>query len=467
MNNQQKSTKVQDMATIVYLVSFFCYLLVSRIIPISYMLSGTVNTILSSAFAGIGALLIIADLFTRRTLFKIKNSLFLILFIFVVGTTSLINISYGFSDNIKTIVWMGIYMFLIYSLCARFDHQKSMKLMKLLICILSVVWFVCVVISITQYCLQIGYLAPETDAIMKRQGFYDNRLFGIFLDPNFAAVISMCIIFFDVWEYQTTKQTLVKVCHVISAIIQYVYVVLSGSRTVLICFFAGVLLWTVLWIRNICIRKNVTPKQWLCKEFFAVIVVSLLFGALYMGSKEVLSYLPLISGEKGKANSTHAQEILKREDVRDDNMLNNRGTIWTEYIKSLDAKEYIIGLSPRNAIARLEARDPQGYVAKTQYTPHSDYVALLVYTGIVGCIIIFLFYVKTAWDTWKRIRLQGELDSSFITALVVSVALIIYGIAFLDIYFSNTITAFLFWFMMSYVQNNYDKKERIGEDKKW
>ncbi len=454
VNNQQKNTKVQDVATLVYVVSFFCYLLASRIIPISYMLSGVVNTILSSAFAGIGAILILADLCTKRNLFQNKNSWLLILFIVAVGITSVINMKFGVTDNIKTIVWICIYMFIIYSLCTRFDSEKSKKLFKILISILSIVWFVCVIISIVQYCLQIGYLAPETETIMKRQGFYDNRLFGIFLDPNFAAVISMCIIFFSIHEYKTVKHIFMKVCYLVSAIVQYVYVILSGSRTVLICFFAGVVLWVALWVRNFCVQKQVSTKQWIYRELFSIVIVSLLFGGIYLGSREALSYLPLISGEQGKVNSTHAQEILKREDVKEDNMLNNRGTIWSEYVKSLEPKEYIIGLSPRNTIARLETRDPKGYVAKTQYTPHSDYVALLIYTGVVGCIIVLLFYFKTFIDILKKIGKKVELDSMYITSLVVAVSLIIYGIAFLDIYFSNTITAFLFWFAMSYIQKS-------------
>lgn len=464
VNNQQKNTKVQDVAIMIYTVLFFCYLLVSRIIPISYMLSGPVNTILSSAFAGIGAILIIMDLFTKRSLFKTRNTWLLVLFVIVVGITSAINIKYGFTDNVKTVVWMCIQMFLIYALCTRFERDRSVKLLKTLINILTVVWFVCVVISIVQYCLQIGYLAPETDAILKRQGFYDNRLFGIFLDPNFAAVISMCIIFFNLYEYRVVNKTLTKVCYIISIITQYIYVILSGSRTVLICFFAGVILWAGLYIRNYCVKKHVSTKQWIYREVVSLVVVCVLFVTAFLVSRQLLSYLPLVSGEKGKENSIHAEEILKREDVQEDNVLNNRGTIWTEYVKSLDKKEYIIGLSPRNAIARLETRYPDGYVAKTQYTPHSDYVALFIYTGVIGCLVILAFYLKTAIDVLRNIGRKKEMDPLYITSLVVATSLVIYGITFLDIYFVNTITAFLFWFVMSIVQksnNQIDKQENV------
>lgn len=464
VKNQQKNTKVQDVATICYMVLFFCYLLASRIIPISYMLSGSVNTILSSTFAGIGALLIVVDLFTEKSLFKSRNSWILVLFVIVVGITSVINIKYGFTDNVKTLVWMCIQMFLIYSLCTRFERERSEKLFKILINILTAVWFVCVVISIAQYCLQIGYLAPETDTILKRQGFYDNRLFGVFLDPNFAAVISMCIIFFNLYEYRVANQNFIKFYYIISILTQYVYVILSGSRTVLICFFAGVILWAGLYIRNYCVKKHVSTKHWIYREVVSLVVVCILFVTAFLVSRQLLSYLPLVSGEKGKVNSIHTEEILKREDIQEDNMLNNRGTIWTEYVKSLDKKEYIIGLSPRNAIACLQTRYPDGYVAKTQYTPHSDYVALFIYTGVIGCLAILAFYLKTAIEVLRNIGKKRNMDSLYITSLVVATSLIIYGIAFLDIYFVNSITAFLFWLMMSIIQktnNQIEKQENV------
>lgn len=454
MINQKKKTDIQDTATMIYVILFFCYLLVSKIFPISDILSRSIDTILSSAFAGTGALLVFVDLFTRRNLFKNRNSKLLILFVVVVGISSVINIKYGFTNNIKTMVWMCIQMFLIYSLFTKLDSEKGEKIFTILINIMSIVWFVAVAISIIQFCLQIGYLAPGIESILKRQGFYDNRLFGIFIDPNFAAVISMCIIFFDLYEYGVVKHTFIKVCYIISIVTQYIYVILSGSRTILICFFVGVILWAGLYIRNYCIKKQSSTKEWICREIVSLVIVCFLFVLIYIAGRQLLSYLPLISGDTGKTNSTHAEEILKREDVQKDNMLNNRGTIWTEYVKSMDKKEYIIGLSPRNAIARLENRYPEGYVAKTQYTPHSDYVALFIYTGVIGCLIIFVFYLKTAIDVLRNMGKKKEMGSLYITSLVVATSLIIYGIAFLDIYFVNTVTSFLFWFMMSIIQKS-------------
>ena len=75
------------------------------------------------------------------------------------------------------------------------SKEEAYENMNIIMKISSHIWFVAVVISLWQFVFQIHYRADFSE-FTRRQGFYDARLFGIFSDPNFAAVTSLIVIVF-------------------------------------------------------------------------------------------------------------------------------------------------------------------------------------------------------------------------------------------------------------------------------
>lgn len=450
--------KILNKSVAYYIVLFYIYLTISRIIPISSLIAGKIDIIISSMFAGIGVLLIILDLVSERVIFKSKYVLFLISFIIVQIISAVINSQFGIIDNIKTVIWTSIHILIIYSFFIRFGKKKGMQLFKIIFNIINFTWMVCSVFSLGQFFLQIGYHAEENANHLVRQGFIENRLFGVFLDPNFASIISLCMIFFCIFLYGINKAKWRKVYSVFCILVHYMYIVLSGSRTVVICLYAASIIFVGLKVRNYCLKKMCTIGKKVKFLFASVVITSVIFISMYAICRQAL---PKFTYEIEKQQHLQKEEVfekekelLHRKDVRKENVLNNRSMIWKEYIKSLKGKDLIFGLSPRNALKYIQDKYPDSYLAESGYRVHSDYIGVFIYTGLMGSLVIFVYAVLILRKIINHIKTKKEISDIYIMSVTLSVALAIYVLAFLDILFVNTITSAVFWIVMSIVSDD-------------
>ena len=108
----------------IYIIFSIFYSLIGRVIPIKQLIGEGLNSMLYILLAGIGALLLLVDLFTTKKWYKGKYISVLYCFVAIIGISSLVNIRYGFSDNLKTIVWTIIQIGLIYTFYTRFSKKE-------------------------------------------------------------------------------------------------------------------------------------------------------------------------------------------------------------------------------------------------------------------------------------------------------------------------------------------------------
>ena len=116
-----------DYSVFLYIFLFMLYGFVARIIPLYMNIDEQINSLVFVFFAGSGCLLVFLDLIRDQHLSKGKYCWVLYAFIAVMILSSLINIQYGYSDNIKTIIWTGIQVALYYSAYTRVDSEKMLK----------------------------------------------------------------------------------------------------------------------------------------------------------------------------------------------------------------------------------------------------------------------------------------------------------------------------------------------------
>ena len=242
-------------AVVWYAILFFCYSIIGRIVPLAALVEGPVNQALYMAFAGVGALLLFADLLTERYMFRTKYSYLLVLFLVVTGLSCVVNIKYGITDNVKTLVWTSIQLLLLYTIYIRIGKEKTILLCKRLFNILIAVWMIAGIVSILQYMFQIGYYV-ELGELVKRQGFVDNRVFGVFNDPNYASVTSLYVIVMSLYLFRETDKKFLKSYYVVSLVVQYVYIILSGSRTAEVCVLLAIATGAILILKNYMLQKK-------------------------------------------------------------------------------------------------------------------------------------------------------------------------------------------------------------------
>ena len=188
------SKKTRNIESIIYLIFFSIYLLFNRIVPITYIFD-SINGLLSLMLAIFGCLLILQDLLTDQYIFKINFWWVFILFLIVVTISSIFNLRYGWIDNLKTITWFAIHFFVIYTISLRLNDCKNFILKLFLF--LDVLFSICLVISCYHFLFQMELYRPMHPGMIKNQGFIGGRLYGVFSDPNAAAMIAVWFLIFN------------------------------------------------------------------------------------------------------------------------------------------------------------------------------------------------------------------------------------------------------------------------------
>ena len=184
-----------DIAVLVYIALVLLVQVLFQISPAVTFFSATPLIELQTWLGLLGGALIAVDLFTSRRLWKGTYFLLLAGILFFALLASIRTLEYGVKHNLFKLCWAGIQFALFYSCAFRMDRQRLKPYAKALFVLLLVIWLIACCVSLYQFARLIGYdyvVNPMAqDASTNRQGFYDNRLFGIFYTLNHAAYGSL------------------------------------------------------------------------------------------------------------------------------------------------------------------------------------------------------------------------------------------------------------------------------------
>ena len=465
------SKKARDIETVIYLILFSTYLLFSRIVPVSYSFD-SIDGLLSMGFAGIGCLLILQDLLTDRYLVKVRFSWVLFLFLGVLTISNILNIQYGWVDNLKTIIWLFIHFFVLYTMSLRLEKEKNKDLIIAVFKIFNVLFSISILFSFLQYLFRVGYITFIHGDLMKIQGFYYNRLYGIFSDPNATAMISIWFLCFNSYFIKKSNNMSHKLYYIFNFFINLTFIILSNSRTSYIVLLLIVIFYFIFFVFNNHDCKKIR------KKFISIIVLLTMFFPMLNFSKGMLEQLeiknnfynikqmiaineswfltPINNNGNNKDSNPIKEEgknNLKREGL---NQQESRIDIWKGYLTSLKSGKWLFGLSPRNAIPYIEEHYPDNYIAESGFIAHSDYLAIIAYTGLAGFAVFVLLAVLILQYVSKKIRVKKKLDDFYVMSLLIVFSILVYGLSYRDILFCNTFTGFVFWLFMSYILNVKD-----------
>lgn len=442
----------------IYIVVYSFAVFTRVLMPIASHESQTVSSIIFAVTAVLGAGVIIFDFFNDRIFLKQKNIIFLCVFLAVCVISSILNMKYGFLGNIRNTVWLAISFFLLYPV----DYKRRKKDILLEITLVSnvliVVWFFAVVISIVMFLFQIGYYIDIEPNSFARQGFIEERLFGIFEDPNFAAVTSIILFILSMFNFALCRKKLLKAFYIACMIMDYLYVVLSGSRTAIVSAAVTLFIATYLILRNKRLLKDNIKLKFL-KELvtiFVGLIVSCTFVLSVNVSGKGLSYVPsFISGLcSNTANEqTHFKPVnTQREDVNNTQDISNcRMKIWSAAIELFKSKP-IFGTSPRNMRAYAKAEFPNNFIAIRSYAVHNAYIDVLVSTGVVGAAVMLMFFIKYLMDICRYIFGKTLKENYNLVVMCVSIVTTVACSAMFlsEIFFVNTIGVLSIWLFMGY-----------------
>lgn len=446
-----ESKKIVNKAVEVYIIATIIYSFIGRVVPFKVFIGEEINTIMYYLLALVGGGLVAVDFFTTKEWRKGKYIGILYIFIAVMCISSVLNIEYGYIDNVKTIIWTTIEIVLIYTLYKRYEKESFVKLMDKIWWGISAFWFFPVVYSLKQFALLERYRVRLEGTRRVRQGFYENRLFGIFNDPNFAAATSVYVILACLYLYKKSDNKKLKIFLIIDIIVQMMYVVLSGSRTAIVCMIAVGCVWG--WLQ--WHKKNTGWKigkkilRFVAVPVFSAVIVALGSTAIQKASIIMpMTYYYVVYGETLDEIEIAGEEIdddlTTRKDGQGENISNNRTTIWKAYLDGMEG-DLLFGGSPRNNLVKWQEKDPDGYLVETEYETHNGYLLVLVSTGVVGFSVLLVYVILYARKLWIYVKERKELETEFVFVMLLLITLLVYAFFFTEIFFIHNLTSVLFW----------------------
>ncbi len=451
-------------ARFIYLIAYVIYTTLNKYIWFQFVPSYV--GLVYSALAIAGGLLLAIDLFTNRDMLRTRYSGLLVLFLGVMAVSILVNARYGIGDNLKTFVWSCIQMLLLCAVPAGTGRETLLKQFRVVAEIFIAMWFAGVVVSFGQFLVQYGVVVSTPTDPNCPEGFLSGRLFGVFTDPNVAAVCSILAIAFAAFLLVFCKRAgkLRKSYYIVTIVFEAIYVILSGSRTaeliVLGVGFVGAFLYA---------REKLRNRNWkrVLRSLTAVGMAAVCAVTLYVGmsvSKDGLAHVPPIVQniltQDGENEDLFPDDMpedvvdMTRPDVEDNEDVSNaRFKIWAECLKLVQASP-IFGTSPRNHLAFAEDHFEDLYIVSRQYSVHNGYLAVLVCTGILGALVILAWICGVVKDVLCYLFCKHREDPCYVPAVFFSAGLLAVAVsAFLmmGIFFGNSIIEVLFWYLLGNV----------------
>lgn len=473
-----------DYIVIGYVGVLLLFQLFFQISPIVTFLTKTPLYSMQTYLGLLGGGLILLDLFTTKRIWQGKYSYLLYGILFAAALACVRTISYGTKENLFKLCWAAIQFVLIYSCAFRLEREKLNRFLQIVYFTLFGLWFVSCCVSLYQYVNQIGYMAVVNplgkDLSATRQGFYDNRLFGIFYTLNHAAFISLMFLVTGIFYLLKTKKVWLKIVLGVLQLPVLFHLILANSRSACVAFLCcGIV---VLWLMFFSLfRKRGWQQAVLPMLITIVLVVTCITGfgliktglgkapALYMQWVEKNQPQPEPEPTPDSAPQTEPapelnpdEDILHRENLEED-YSNGRLQIWRDYL-SLYKDIGIIGLSPGNYMAHvfehhqdkyivqcIKENYPDKYESGIIYHVHSGYMMVYVSAGLIGILLLALFMLLCIIRLIKKIARNEKLSLLFLGTLAIVIIGAISAIFDEGLFFQNNPHTTIFWLSLGIV----------------
>ena len=431
---------------------------------------------------GVGAVLLLYDLFTKRKFLKAKGMFWLISFMLIFAVSVILNYKTGLNLNAASWGYTVIALLLLYP--DSFDKTKERSLFELSVLnnIFIAMTAVLSTVSIGMFlCL---YHKEVTFGDQKyAMGWSQNRLFGLY--SNTGYMITALALAITVLQIAVTKARGKKLSFlygffiVYASVFNFMSMCMENAKGAFISLFAFAFIAVMFsTAKKISDRKNLsTVKSALAGALAAVLSVAILFGAITV-SRKGISYLPSIyhslGGEYYREDDPQVPAVLPEENddekivsVEIDRNIDEsygfftgRTVIWKFGLEQFKAKP-IFGYGPQSH------RD---HFIVDNYLRHFHnlIIQIMVSVGTVGSVFIFAFFICIAVyllkNIFKYIKKDDKYYYVFVMLFAVLGMLAVNSMAEVTILFITRFSMFIFWMYLGYIQVFADDDKKLKTD---
>lgn len=389
-----------------------------------------------------------------------KDCWLYILFCFFYLITIIVNINYNVIQNSKALLWLIIYFFVGYM----WHELPILNYMKKVIVINR--WYIsfsCIVTLIGDILLFVDRNFSEYFNGIPI-GVVSGRLFGVFLELNSGCIIIICSMlssFINIYlEYSLNEKT--KIWHGLYAInfaAGYLFLLAAKSRTATISFSCAITIIACTYVYKYFGNKNVLKclGMYILVAIISFLITYGFFKACQWGVDQIVyqKRFAAISSEQGEVNGNVTTEELTFERTDQMASLHARFDIWDQCINLWKENNVIWGIGAGNMkVYAQKSLNSSNYekLKGGEYgeATHNMLISLLLYSGIAGSICMICLWAKTLFKSVKcflksEVMGQEKIKWIFAGEFGIVVVLLLYGMMFTAIIFSNIFETIFFW----------------------
>lgn len=407
-----------------------------------------------------------------------KTPYFFILFAFLCSEaiSIVVNFKYGVSQNISHFIIFAFIIFLIY---ANDINRKSndvwddlVKLGKTHIAIMDT----SVIASFVMLFLNYGKTIEIEDYKIKI-GFVENRLWGVFRDPNHAAIFMIIAILFSIYAIYYAKNKRAKAYYIISDILMMIYIAFSDSRTARYALLGSsmFLVYVICW--KFFFKKI---KLEVLRQIFIVAIALIVGIVTYKApdfitdtyNKAVISYESYHSsqvegepdGDEGESTSL---VVYRTYDLSKD-PLNKRSEIWKNGFELIKEKP-IFGTTFFNIKSFLRTEMPSSYIIQPEHTFshfHNEIINVFASQGFVGLFLLGAFAVLMLISIIRYyFKMHGKRYLQMSISLTILLAMCCEMLVQQGPLYNYTPSMFFFWALLGFIAHtiNETKNEMLQQ----
>ena len=432
----------------------------------SFFANNKYLTLASTGVAALGAVLLLYRFVNLKKYIKFYGFIVLIAFVFAYLISSVVQMKYGITGNIKTMIWSAFQFGILYALDYNGDIKKERKDYFGLLTVFNVYVFINNVISIIM--LVTGY--GKTPAVSFNKniiGFVWGRLWGSYYDPNNGAVFCVAAIAISVYFAIKTDKVWQKILYAIHIFISLAYIAFSDSRTGLVCLGASLITLAFLLLRSSEKNKLKTGMKNATSLVLAGVIA--VVGVISIPTITKTYNAIATSVKETNQSSTPVQQeqsndpgVIGREDDQvEKDISNRRFSLWGSGIEIWKTTP-IFGTTQRNITPYTLENLPDTYMVNNDKgghfdTTHNTYIDILVCQGILGAVIFLVFLAMVVILVARKMLFTKDYklcNSENILMITLVVNFAVSCVFILDVVYMNTAAAVLFWLTLGRLVKN-------------
>lgn len=382
----------------------------------------------------------------------------------------LANWQFGWFANFKILIWMTLQFVALYTFDLRRSKEKVTKefhiSLILIMTFMTIVNFIGIIMLFTNY-LHFRIL-DESKAFLIGVAYW-GRLYGLHVDPNYGAVLSVMATMSALYFFITVEKKWLKVLLGLPIFIQLMSMAFLASRTgmVTICVCVAVFFFVYAMTQ----RKKIVKSAIISLAAIAfVLCANKGITVTYNSYTQMIHQRNEIKKESVKEEVELEKELVKigRETELSNDVSNRRFDLWKNAMQ-IFVKNPIIGIGYGNYVSYAQAELPDCYLLTNGFAIfdafHNMFMDLLASQGILGAIIFATIIILSLIYMLKNYKKIPEEDWTKCTLLFsCCIGFVVAGLFVTHILYVNNQTTVVFWVMWGFLMY-YVTKAAKTEDR--